>query len=316
MKKIVFISSTFVDLQKERKKVWETLEEFQVIVKGMEEFGARSSDPLTTCLSEVAQADIYVGIIGMRYGSIDKETGKSFSQLEYEKAVKMKKEILIYLIDTSTASVIIDDIQKEYISNLDNFKTVLREKHTVDTFSNAQDLVLKLKRQFAKFLAPKPDILLKDGYESTKEVLDDFFLVPALYSGREIKLKIKFLEKPQPASKDLCFNYNFEFGKTIVQKIKVLKPLIEVENFKYILIESHLFKQFMGLDKSLDYEVFAKVLFKQDKVKSLTTDFKDRFVIIDNYEYDDTYDEPYMEVLRPGEGQIALTLKEIVTLPI
>lgn len=37
----------------------------------MEQFGARKSNPLATCISEVEQSDIYVGIIGMRYGSED-----------------------------------------------------------------------------------------------------------------------------------------------------------------------------------------------------------------------------------------------------
>ena len=60
MKKTVFISSTFLDLKDERKLVWETLRKYNVIVKGMEEFGARSTDPLTTCLTELEQSDIYI----------------------------------------------------------------------------------------------------------------------------------------------------------------------------------------------------------------------------------------------------------------
>lgn len=68
-KKTVFISSTFLDLKDERKKVWDTLEKFDVVVKGMEQFGARKTTLLATCISEVEQSDIYVGIIGMRYGS-------------------------------------------------------------------------------------------------------------------------------------------------------------------------------------------------------------------------------------------------------
>src|ERR1035437_3358519 len=105
MKKTVFISSTYIDLKEERKKVWDCLEKFDVVVKGMEQFGAQKSDPLTTCLTEVEQSDIYVGIIGMRYGSEDIKCGKSFSQLEYEKAIELNKEILIYLIDEERSLV-------------------------------------------------------------------------------------------------------------------------------------------------------------------------------------------------------------------
>ena len=41
MKKTIFISSTYKDLVKERKAVWELLKRYDVNIVGMEEFGAR-----------------------------------------------------------------------------------------------------------------------------------------------------------------------------------------------------------------------------------------------------------------------------------
>lgn len=318
MRKTVFISSTYLDLEDIRKMVWDCLEEFDVAVKGMEQFGARKSDPLTTCLTEVEQSDIYIGIIGMRYGSEDPVTGKSFSQLEYEKACEQKKEILIYLIDENKFSVIPNLIQYDKIPKLKNFKSILREKHTVDTFSNPQDLITKLKRQFTEFLSPKYDTIIEDDYENTKKVLDQFFLVPAAYAGREIKLKIKFIGQPQPVSKAVCQNFNFEFGKTIISKIEVLHPIFEFKNFNHIFIEFNLFEEFVSLTKSKEYEIFAKVLFIDEKAKKLTTDFKDKMERVYNYipdpsdDYDAFYYEPYYDVLKLGDGQIALNLKDIV----
>src|SRR4051812_46232729 len=113
MKKSVFISSTYLDLINERKKVWEALKKFEVTVRGMEEFGARSTNALDTCLSEIEQSDIYVGIIGMRFGTEDKTTKKSYTQLEYEKAVSLGKEILIYLVDEDNYLVHPSVIQKD-----------------------------------------------------------------------------------------------------------------------------------------------------------------------------------------------------------
>lgn len=322
MKKTVFISSTYVDLKEERKKVWDTLEKFEVAVKGMEQFGARKSDPLTTCLTEVEQSDIYVGIIGMRYGSEDPKTGKSYSQLEYEKAIDKNKEILIYLIDEDSSSVTPNFIQFDKIHKLNNFKEILKEKHTVDSFSNSIDLVSKLQRKFTELLTPKAEVIIEDEYENTKKILDLFFLVPAAYSGREIKLKVKFIGQPQPVSKAICLNYNFEFGKTIVSKIDVIHPVFEFKNFKHIFIGFSILEKFISLNKSKEYEIFANVLFKDEKVKTLTTDFRDRIerVYDDSYygepEQDpgDYYDEPepYYDVLKVGDGQIALALKDII----
>lgn len=320
-KKTVFISSTFLDLKEERRKVWDTLEKFDVVVKGMEQFGARKTTPLATCISEVEQSDIYVGIIGMRYGSEETISGKSYSQLEYEKAVEQNLEILIYLIDEENANVTPNLIQYDKIQKLNNFKTILKDKHTVDTFSNAQDLVTKLQRKFKELLTTKKTTVIEDEYENTKRVIDLFFLVPAAYSGREIKLKIKFDGQPQPASKAICKNFNFEFGKTVVSKIEVLHPTFKFQNFRHVFIEFEQFKKIISLDKSADYEIFAKVLFKDEKVKNLTTDFKDKLERVYNerfYTYDpsDDYDpredEEYYDVLKEGDGQIALILTSII----
>jgi len=314
MKKVVFISSTYVDLKEERKKVWEALEKYDVIVKGMEEFGARSSDPLTTCLAEVAQADIYVGMLGMRFGSEDIKTQKSFTQLEYEKAVELGKDIYVYLLDEENSLVNPSLIQYDKQTKLNAFKSVLKEKHTVDTFSNSQDLVSKLERKFNELLTIKSQTLVTDEYINTKKTLELFFLAPKAYSGREVKFKIKFSDSAKPASKAICDLFQFEYGKTIVSKIDVQMPIFDFKNFRSIIIEYRLFERFISLDKTKEYEIFANILFKEEKAKSITTDFTDRVERIYNDDWQDDYIdyEPYYDVLKEGEGQIALNLREII----
>lgn len=318
-RKTVFISSTFLDLKDERKKVWDSLEKFDVVVKGMEQFGARKTTPLATCISEVEQSDIYVGIIGMRYGSEEPNSGKSYSQLEYEKAVEQNKEILIYLIDEENSNVTPNLIQYDKIQKLNNFKAILKDKHTIDTFSNPQDLTTKLQRKFKELLTPKVTAVIEDEYDNTKKVMDLFLLVPAAYSGREIKLKVKFNGQPQPVSKAICLNFNFEFGKTVVCKIEVVHPILKFQNFRHIFIEFEQFKKYITLNRLEEYEIFAKVLFKDEKVKNLTTDFKDKLERVYNYQpdydpnddYDPREDEDYYDVLKEGDGQIALNLTSI-----
>ena len=169
-------------------------------------------------------------------------------------------------------------------------------------------------------LNPKVTAVIEDEYDNTKKVIDLFFLVPAAYSGREIKLKVKFSGQPQPVSKAICQNFNFEFGKTVVCKIEVVHPTFKFQNFRHIFIEFEQFKKFITLNKSSQYEIFAKVLFKDEKVKNLTTDFKDKLERVYNYPpdyyepsdgYDPREDEDYYDVLKEGDGQIALNLTSI-----
>lgn len=318
MKRTVFISSTFHDLKEVRARVWNSLEQFDVLIKGMERFGARKDNPLTTCLSEVEKSDIFVGIVGFRYGSIDPNTKKSFSHLEYEKAIETDCNILIYIADDEKFKITSNLIQYDTKEKLDTFKEILRNRHTVDTFADEVDLIDKLNRRFRELLTPKSDTSIVDEYDNTKKLLELFFLMPGEYSGREIKLKIIFKDTPQPASKGLCRNYNLEFGKTVIDKISVILPKFDFENFSNIIIEQDLIHQYLSLEKNKEYEIYANVMFNDEKTKSLTTNFKDRF------EYHIRYDEyaelaepifptgPFYEVFKPGEGQVALKLREII----
>jgi len=176
-------------------------------------------------------------------------------------------------------------------------------------------LISKLKRRFDELLTPKITAPIINEYDNTEKTLELFFLVPAAYTGREIKLKVKFTGRPQPVSKAICESFNFIFGKTIVSKIDVIEPEFKFKNFRYIFIEFNQFNNFISLNKGIEYEIFAKVLFKEEKVKTLTTDFKDKVERVYNYAPDDDYDpgdyEPYYDVLKEGEGQIALNLTAI-----
>ena len=152
----IFISSTYIDLIPFRKKLWEVLSDQEIQILGMEKFGARSSAPLLTCLKEVMHSDIYIGIIAYRYGSIDKESRKSFTVLEYERALNCKKEILIYLFDENGL------IQPRFIdlgtkgNKLQKFKRKLQANHTVDTFDSPAILATKINDSLHELIPKLP----------------------------------------------------------------------------------------------------------------------------------------------------------------
>ena len=103
--KTVFISSTFDDLKPHRSKLWDSLQNYDVNIRGMERFGARKESPLKTCITECQLSDIYIGILGMRYGSIDGSSGKSYTFLEYEAANEKERDILFFVIEIGRAHV-------------------------------------------------------------------------------------------------------------------------------------------------------------------------------------------------------------------
>lgn len=140
----VFISSTFADLIPYREIMWGKIDQLNIEILGMEKFGARKSAPLVTCLEEVSKSDIFVGIISFRFGSVDKLSKKSFTQLEYEKAFLLDKEIMIYLIDDN-ALIYANNVDKGInAKRLEHFKKILKDRHTIDTFKEPEELAIKI----------------------------------------------------------------------------------------------------------------------------------------------------------------------------
>lgn len=92
----VFVSSTFEDLQEERKEVMQALLELDCIPAGMELFPASNEDQWTLIKRVIDDCDYYVLIIGGRYGS-ENEKGISYTQMEFEYALSKNKPIISFL---------------------------------------------------------------------------------------------------------------------------------------------------------------------------------------------------------------------------
>lgn len=67
----------------------------------MEHYGADPRPPIHKCLSDVAGCDIYIGIIGRRYGWVPPGSTHSITEQEYWQAVRSEKQILVFLLDDS-----------------------------------------------------------------------------------------------------------------------------------------------------------------------------------------------------------------------
>jgi hypothetical protein len=187
-KRTVFISSTYEDLIPHRRMTWELLGNYDVNIRGMERFGARKETPLETCLAEIEQSDIYIGIISYKLGSIEENSKKSYTQLEYEKALGLDRDIFIYLIDEKDSKISPQNIDfGEKHEKLQSFKSILKDRHTIDTFVDETDLTEKLKRKFDELLLKKvSDGKTEDEFQKAKTIIERFLLVPKAFSGREI----------------------------------------------------------------------------------------------------------------------------------
>ncbi len=92
----VFVSSTYEDLQNERRQVSDTLAKAGFIPAGMELFPATDRQQLEFIQKTIDRSDYYVIIVGGRYGSL--ADGKlSYTEKEYEYAVEKGLPVLAFL---------------------------------------------------------------------------------------------------------------------------------------------------------------------------------------------------------------------------
>lgn len=86
----VFVSSTYSDLMEERQAAVQAILNAEHIPAGMELFKAGETIK-NTIKKWIDDADIYMLILGGRYGSIDPSTSLSYTQWEYEYAISINK---------------------------------------------------------------------------------------------------------------------------------------------------------------------------------------------------------------------------------
>ncbi len=274
--KIIFISSTFEDLKNHRRKIWDLLGDYNVHIRGMEKFGARKEAPLTTCLIEVEQCDVFLAIIAFRLGSIDGASGKSFTQREYERALELNKDILIYIADDKDSRISPQDIDSgERREKLNAFKSILRERHTIDTFFSEDDLVQKVRRRFDELLTQKEEAkpIDEDEYSQSKELIDRFLLLPKVYSGHEVKLKVNFAEQPFPASKLLCSSFNLGYGETIGVSIEIKNPEVNKNTIPYVFIAEDTLSDYFSLKQRNNIEIYSKLQFSENDIDNMQANF-------------------------------------------
>lgn len=97
----VFISSTYADLVEERKKILDVLLMADCIPAGMEAFVATDLEQFEVIKRVIDLCDYYVLVIGQRYGSVNPHTGISYTEMEYDYAIKNNIPVLVFAIDES-----------------------------------------------------------------------------------------------------------------------------------------------------------------------------------------------------------------------
>jgi len=133
----VFLSSTAKDLQPYRDAVFQAMlkmDDYKCV--RMEDFGPRDGAPATVCEKEVAEADVFVGLVGHLHGSCPEGSERSFTEGEYETAAKSGKPRLIFLA-AKDFPVPFDLIEPpESLARQRRFRERVEDELVVDSFKD------------------------------------------------------------------------------------------------------------------------------------------------------------------------------------
>lgn len=269
----VFVSSTYTDLIEERQAAVEAILDAGHIPAGMELFKAGNESQLKTIYKWIDESDVYMLILGGRYGSIETKSDKSYTQLEYEYALSKNIPVFSLVLSESFLTNKINSpnlglsnvmeqkapdkyqffkslVMSKIIREVDDCKDIKIQVHaTLNEFINTYDLIGWIRNTKENDTIQ----LLRDNTNLLKE-------------NNTLNKQIQKLEAQLNAkSKEQFGNYTFDELAKLLKNKKFKVPGKFTESEKdctinaldfFIIYFDALVSGIDNMQKSSDYEVY------------------------------------------------------------
>lgn len=222
----VFVSSTYSDLLHERQAAVAAILKAGHIPAGMELFTAADRSQMTTIKQWIDESDVYMLILGGRYGSIEPTSGISYTELEYDYAVEQRKPLFAVVITDAALESKIRSGGTSY-SEKENPKqlTLFRSKvlsNISSFFEDSKDIRLCVHESLAD-MALNRDL---KGWVSADEVVDTKPLFDEIrkLSEENHQLKEAIAEQEKRNAKRIDSKDNFIELRKVLAAIEVKVP--------------------------------------------------------------------------------------------
>lgn len=158
----VFVSSVIGGMTEERAAAVRGVGAVGAIPVVFEEFGGRDDDPEAAYVSEVASSDIYLGILGERYG-VPAPSGYGATHAEYNEAQQRGLRVSVW---TTTADM--DGRQQD-------FRDEVRVFHTTGSYEGPNELERKIEARLREIAAAAltPWVKVGDSIVRASSLKDD-----------------------------------------------------------------------------------------------------------------------------------------------
>jgi hypothetical protein len=185
----VFVSSTYEDLKEERQEVMAAVVSTGNVPIGMEYFPAGDSAPFDYIKKQIDEADYYILVVAGKYGSINNETGISYTEMEFDYAIEKKVPVAVLIfrdLNKLTADKIeLDNDRREL---LEAFRKRVRDGRMANFWEDKKDLRSEVKDAINSMIVESPRtgwIRADRAISINQETIDDNLLektIPLNYS--------------------------------------------------------------------------------------------------------------------------------------
>lgn len=145
-----FISSVMQGMVAERSCVAAAIEDLGAQAVWFEQFGGRDDDPESAYLAEVASSDVYIGLLGERYGK-PLPSGFSATHAEYRAALDHGLRTSVWVSDGELVGP-----QRDFVEEIRVFRTT-------GSYSSPEDLAANVSRRLKELAADASSPWVKVG---------------------------------------------------------------------------------------------------------------------------------------------------------
>ena len=154
----VFVSSTYTDMRSERQAAVEAILQSGHIPAGMELFAAGNETQMEIIRRWIDDSDVFMLILGGRYGSIEPKSKKSYIELEYNYAIEKNKPLFSavasdeYIESKLKSTLGINAIERDNTALLNKFKEQVRKRicKTVEELKDLATITRDSLREYEK----------------------------------------------------------------------------------------------------------------------------------------------------------------------
>jgi hypothetical protein len=114
----------------------------------MADFGARDQPSAQVCRAEVAGCDVYLAVVGFRYGALvpGRDDGLSFTEFEFDVAGQAGLPRLVFLLDEASVPVALADVDRRRVGR---FRLRLQDEQVTVTVASPDDLAARVAEGLA-----------------------------------------------------------------------------------------------------------------------------------------------------------------------